>query len=233
MRLIFTCLVLGLVSPGLLSQSLADLSSTCKTVAPHLESRVDRIYTEASTSKTFDNRQLKHLFDLVHSRFLHHYVPLSDFNDLEQKQFDCLTATALFSHLLQRLQVDHQVIETSYHIFIIARTSEGRVLLETTDRWSGFVTDQGLIEEKIAAYRSYRPTSRELSNMIDYRYNTELFQVVPPEKISGLLLYNQAVKAFNNHQWNECRMLLARARQIYPTPRIDEMFALLHAVALR
>ncbi len=150
----------------------------------------------------------------------------SDFDKVfSTGQYDCLTATALFSQVLDQLNFSYDIIETNYHIFVIVNTENGEVLLETTDRFGGFVTDKKEIIKRTGDYRKNEITAN--SNNFIYLYSFRLYQKITPEKLTGLLYFNQAVKAYNRHDWIVSSKLLEKSNALYPSSRCEELGAIL------
>ncbi|CAN5155716.1 hypothetical protein BH09BAC3_BH09BAC3_16940 [soil metagenome] len=187
---------------------------------------VERIIQPLLTSHSSDQKLLRAAFHRMHTNFLKKYEPYADFNQVfETGTYDCLTATALLSQLLERLNFRYEIIETNYHIFLIVQTSHGEVLLETTDRWGGFVTDKDAIAKRIGDYRSNLLASNDSDKK--YQYSFKLYQAISPEKLTGLLYFNQAVKAFNKHEWINCASLLETSYKLYESPRCVELGSVL------
>jgi hypothetical protein len=99
-------------------------------------------------------------------------------------------------------------------------TSKGEVMLETTDRFNGFVRNEKEIHQRIGTYR--QGVTVDSDNQNTYRYSCDLYREVKPNQLPGLLYYNQAVKAFNAGSLEKCGELLTKAKSIYDTPRINE-----------
>jgi hypothetical protein len=166
---------------------------------------------------------LRSMVNESHRKFLKSYKPYSQFNDLFEKGlYDCLSGTSFFSVLLEELQFRYKIIETNYHIFLLIETSQGQVLLETTDRLFGFKTDAQEIEKSMSHYKKNLLTSASSKKVNYYEYRTYLFNEVSPFQLSGLLYFNQAVVAYNNQEWAICVDRLEKAKVIYNNPRIEE-----------
>jgi hypothetical protein len=170
-----------------------------------------------------DQRTLGKLFRKIHSRFLKKYVALSDFDQLFTKgKYDCLTATALFSYVLEEMGYDFKLMETNYHIFIMVQTKEGMVLLETTDRLGGFITDPTTIRSRTGEYSKNWLVSKKEDRIL-YDYSFKLYQEITPDRLTGLLIYNQAVKAYNHGDLQSCARLLERAYDLYSSVRCEAL----------
>jgi hypothetical protein len=161
---------------------------------------------------------LKKVFHQTQKVFLRQYELYPDFSEIfNSGRYDCLTATALFSVVLGELNFKFSIIETNYHIFLLVKTSKGDVLLETTDRFNGFVKNEKEIRQRIGTYRR-GVTAGSDQNI--YQYHCDLYREVEATRLPGLLYYNQAVKAYNEGRLERCGELLAKAKAIYDTPRI-------------
>ena len=174
---------------------------------------------EVKSEKKF----LKSIFKLTHQKFLKSYSQYADLGEaLTSGRFDCLTGTALLSTVLTEAHFDYRIMETNYHIFMLVNTKEGQVLLETTDRLSGFVDDPDEINKRIASYRQ-NMIMNVSNDKTYYEYGFDLFREVRPSQLAGLLYFNQAIKAYNKHDLLGCASLLEQSKRIYESPRIEEL----------
>jgi hypothetical protein len=121
--------------------------------------------------------------------------------------------------------INYKIIETNYHIFILAQTSEGEVLLETTDPLGGFVSNESAIEAKITAYQSNALPSE--STKTAYRFSSSLYNEVSLDQLVGLLHYNLAVDAYNHGEITNSVGHLEQASQFYYSKRTKEFSELL------
>lgn len=176
---------------------------------------------EVKSEKKF----LRSIFKATHQKFLKTYSEYADLGEVFQNgRFDCLTATALLSIILSQTHFDYKIIETNYHIFILVNTTNGQVLLETTDRLSGFVDDPTEISRRIGAYRQSTITNYDnVNDKMYYHYSFNLFHEVTPNQLAGLLYFNQAVKSYNKQDLLACASLLELSKRIYESPRVEEL----------
>ncbi len=175
------------------------------------------------SSRIPEQKLLRKAFQKLHATYLKKYEAYSDFSDVfSSGKYDCLTATALFSHVLNQLGLSYEIIETNYHIFLMVHTKEGNVLLEMTDRWGGFVKNEDAIAKRTGDYRR-NFLSATSSDKIPFEYSFKLYQPISPEKLTGLLYFNQAVKAFNRHDWVASSISLEVSNNLYSSPRCNEL----------
>lgn len=179
-----------------------------------------------SKTKKSDRQFLKNVFNITHRQLLKEYDQYAGFGELfREGKYDCLTATALYSILLNELGYQHRIIETNYHIFLLVDTEDGQILMESTDPLDGFEYQPDRIESRIAQYKLDQ--EEVASNKPSYSFTYTLFDEVSPSELTGLLYYNQCVKAFNTQQWSKALQLLELAKTFYHSPRITEMENLL------
>ena len=210
--------------PGLLASSP---TAHAQDITAKLNSFVSTL--QQKRSKHSEQDFLKLIFRESHRKFFKTYQPYTQFSEIfEEGHYDCLSATSFLSLVLNEFGYEYKIIETNYHIFISVQTDRGPVLVESTDRFSGFVTDSKKIEQRISTYRantlSIEPSE---SDKVHYKYNLNLYQLVMPEQLPGLLYFNQAVIAFNHKNFVECAIKLDKANKIYESPRTAELAMLL------
>lgn len=168
--------------------------------------------------KTSDKRLVKRLFAKAHSDFLKRYKAYSQIDDVfEQGNFDCLSGTYFLACALDRLGLSYKIFETNYHVFLMVETNHGKILLESTDRDNGFVSNKMHIKEKIASYRETK--ANQDAEM--YLSKLRMFHEILPSQLPGLLYFNRAVETFNKNQLKECCLYLEQAWKIYDNPRIE------------
>lgn len=173
---------------------------------------------------------LRNIFRKTQKAFLKSYKPYSGINELfTTGYYDCLSATALFSLILDETGFDYSIMETNYHVFLLVHTRQGDVLLESTDRFDGLVTDAGSIADRIQSYRNQAPATSSNGGQSYYQYSCNLYRAINREELIGLIYYNNAVMAYNNSNWYESREFMAKARQRYASPRCQELDMLLQA----
>jgi hypothetical protein len=182
---------------------------------------VDKLSAKKEGFKN-DKAFLNYLFTKTHQRFLRNYKEYTSFNELLDKgYYNCLTGTALYAILLEHFDLPYRIIETNYHIFLMVETSAGEVLLETTDPATGFTDSQSEIEKRIHIYRR-NEIEKANTDKRYYRFSFDLYNDVSLDEMLGLLYYNQAIKAYNNHQWVNSIAYLEKASSRYRSPRLEE-----------
>lgn len=173
-----------------------------------------------------DHDFVRFIFRKTHQKFLKRYETYATFGMLFNRgNYNCLTGTALYAVILDHFQIQHTIIETNYHIFILAQTQEGRILLEATDPMNGYVDNEQNIEEKLAVYRKNSIQEKAPDHGTQYAFTFNLWEVVSIQEIKGLLYFNQAVKTYNENQYAKSIQYLEMASTHHPSKRIQEFTA--------
>jgi hypothetical protein len=194
-------------------------------VAPSTQ-RVTKFFDRLSENPAAYEKQqqqfVRQIFVKTHSRFLRNFKDNATFSQLfSNGNYNCLTATALLGVALQHFNYSFKIFETNHHIFILVDTDRGTALLETTDPFDGFTTDQKLIDKKIAGYKSATASGTD-SRVIQYQFKNRLFKEVTLEELPGLLHFNLAVNAYNAKHYEQAIFHLEQAGVLYHASRIQE-----------
>lgn len=209
---------------------LPALLNTYQTKNPEaIEARLHTFITNLREKQPNRSEEefLRIIFNESHRRFFKTYKPYTQFAEVFEKgKYDCLSATSLLAVVFDAFDYDFHLIETNYHIFISVQTENGPVLLESTDRVNGFVTNPEQIEERVSTYKQNQLQASN-SGSVQYQFDLNLYRIIQPKQLSGLLLFNQAVVAFNNQQYEVCAQRLKEAVLIYDSPRTTEFAAIL------
>ncbi len=219
------------ISQSSLLASLIETSQPLVTDA-HIKTELFNFISLQQTKKLKINQQgevkfLRAMVNQAHRKFLKNYKAYSQFNEaFDNGNYDCLTGTAFFSVVLEGLKFKHRIIETNYHIFLLVNTSQGEILIETTDRYFGFKTKAEEIDNSLNQYKKNLLVASSTKKQY-YQYHTNLFREVNGMQLSGLLYFNQAVVAYNQHNWLLCAEKLEKARAIYNNARAEELTEIL------
>lgn len=190
---------------------------------------IDQLEKKKSTFKN-DRDFLQFLFYKTHQKFLKRYEAYSSFSDLLIKgHYDCLTGTALYSLLLDHFEIEHTSIETNYHIFILAKVDSKTILLEATDPLGGFTINEKEITAKLEGYRHNTLQQSASAKHVQYEFSFNIWEAVSSEELVGLLYFNQAIKSYNQREWETTTSHLIHAVRYRPSERVEEFAALVIA----
>lgn len=168
-----------------------------------------------------DKDFIEYLYYFTHRKLFKSYEQYPSLAEtLSIGEYDCLTATAVYSILLTELSVSHTVVETNYHIYLLVYPdTDKEILLEATDPSSGFITDRGQIEKHKLVYRQ---DNNELkADQVDLNFDIE--RRLEGQELVGLLYYNLSVKELNLGNWQKANDLAVHANQFYPNIRVRNL----------
>ena len=93
------------------------------------------------------------IFNTVHQQYLNKYQEGAMFSELfNNGTYNCVTATALYAHLFNELNIPYTIHETPDHVYIIVDPKGRHILVESTDPNGG----------------SKQPTMRQKTRFIDF-----------------------------------------------------------------
>ena len=191
-------------------------------VLEHLEKRQFKYRYEADF--------VEYLYYYTHRKLLKSYTEYPTLEEtLMEGKYDCLTATAVYAILLNELNIEHAVIETNYHIYILVHPdSKQELLIETTDPMNGFVKDQMEVE---ASKNNYLKNNFETRNtLISFDFNIE--RKLEQKEIIGLLYYNQAIKQINLGNWEIADQFAEKASDYYSEKRVSTLIGMIDNLSL-
>ncbi len=192
-------------------------------------SRLESRRAQAKDDKAF----IHHVFVKAHQRFFREFEEYSSFADLVSTgKYNCLSGTALFALLLDHFVIDHRIIETNHHIFILAQTNEGSVLLETTDPEKGFIGDPGAIARKISEYQNVRQEKMENSKIYRFQYPRVHMDTVSLTGILGLFHYNHSIEALNEGDFKKAIAHLHHAFLLHRSEKLETYLDLVYSSVL-
>ncbi len=224
-------LIMMISSTCYAQSGLPELLATTPATQKNQAFITDKINQFAESIKGLDQSKtssLRTIFRKTQKAFLKSYKPYSGIDELfSTGNYDCLSATALFSLMLDKAGYTYSIMETNYHVFLLVKTSRGEVLLESTDRFGGLITDPTAIADRIEDYRNQIPAMSPDHGQAYYQYSCNLYRAISRDELVGLIYYNKAVVAFNNSDWNQSREFVEKARQQYASPRCQELDMLL------
>lgn len=170
---------------------------------------------------------LRYVYFKVHRKYLGRYQSPATFRELmENKKYDCLTGTALYAIVFEKLGVSPDIVETTYHVYLTLNVDGSMVLIESTSPLGGFITDGELINQALQqyqqdsggenwSYQDYYQPAQTVNNKITLR------------ELAGLQYFNQAVADYNDKKLSSALKQLATALSYYPSDRLKEMMGVM------
>ena len=150
------------------------------------------------------------------------YQPLSQL--LTNKVYNCLSGTALYALLLERLGIAYTIHETPYHVYLVVHYANGgKALLESTGRGEGFLTGDHIRMRESAYERPDSGQWRAAATLCtpdrpgdcpdSYRVETNL------QQLAAMQYHNYAVEDYNGHQLRSAWQNVRKAAILHPASR--------------
>ena len=172
-------------------------------------------------------RFLEYVYYKVHQKYLRGYQSPSTLSDLiARKKYDCITGTALYGIILEKLGFDYTITETTYHVYLTLTVDNKLVLMESTDPLNGYMVDTEMIRAKIDSYNQDQG-GEAWNNRDYYRPFHQVSNEIDLIKLAGLQYFNQAAAAYNEHDLKQALRHLSMALELYPCARLQEMMVVM------
>lgn len=166
-------------------------------------------------------RKAKVIFKEVHDYFFRQYQE----NVLFERIFDvgtynCLTASMLYSLVLDRYGIPFEVKEKPTHVYLVAYPGSDNILFETTSPKGFFVLDEKAKREYVAGLVAMKLTTQEYVNSIgaanafnEFYYSN---QNISLRQLAGLQYFNLAVESYESGDKDDAIMNAMKATLLYP-----------------
>ncbi len=163
---------------------------------------------------------LRHLFYYVHRKHLKHYQKYSGLVDVGARgTYDCVTGTALYALLLDRLDIPYQIWEMDHHAYLTVIVDGKAVVFEATNPVSGFITKSDQVAMHCSGYQEAARAFKKAHG----QYDSLIHRSITLKQLIGLQFYNRALKAFADKKPREARRYTQQALDYYPAPRIKRL----------
>lgn len=85
-------------------------------------------------------KKVKEIYKLVHKRFFKMYKLRNSFSDIFEKgEYNCVSASALYAIIFQKMDIPFQIIEAPQHVFLIAYPNTHKIFIESTSPTNGYL----------------------------------------------------------------------------------------------
>jgi tetratricopeptide (TPR) repeat protein len=119
-------------------------SSNAAQDAKNFEERFNATIKEIESSENLkkkNDKKVKYIYQLVHSRFLSKYEEENRFYDISRNgNYNCVTATALYAIFFEKLKIPYAIKERPTHVYLVAYPNAENIMIETTTPIFGFLT---------------------------------------------------------------------------------------------
>ena len=207
------CAIDSTLSKDNLSDYLSQIETTISKISPK------------ETKEKKEIKRVKSIYDTFHKRFLKKYELESYFTDIfKSGTYNCVTASALYAYVFDRLQIPYHVKEVPSHVYLIAYPDTFKIYLETTVPGAyGFsspkeseikkIVDE-LINIKLIA-KSELNNKGYTDTYNDYFYGKEF---VKTASLIGMQYYNKSIFYFQEEDYLNAENNLSKSLVFYNSP---------------
>ncbi|WP_194973591.1 hypothetical protein [Aquiflexum lacus] len=199
-----------------------------------------KVLDKRAQRKNVDVQLLSDIFYKTHQHLLKRYAPHSFFTGtLKDGVFDCVTGSGAYALLLERYGIPYILVETDEHIYLKGQFEGIPFIIESTFVHDGLIigeTEIGQFEKKyIASEKSIEPNKPVvLGRNSNSTKENKTFDHIRLKELAGLQYYNDAIKKFDEKDFQGSYVQLLKAEFLYPSTRIvslkEKMEALLGVV---
>ncbi|MCR9154913.1 MAG: hypothetical protein NXI09_12460 [Bacteroidetes bacterium] len=169
-------------------------------------------------------RIVKTVFNAVHNNLLIKYEFENQFCEIfETGYYNCVSASAMYAYMFDRLGIHHQIMETPNHVYVVAYYDDESWVVESTDPQQGyFEVDEGyyssyidyLLEQKLISIEQV--SSPNFDSILNSINPTEHISMA---RLSSIQYHNQALYDLDKDRpWSAVQNLL---KALYLKPNGD------------
>jgi len=171
-------------------------------------------------------KKIKSIYNSVHSKFLRKYREETYFGEIfKNGDYNCVSASILYSLVLQKYNIDYEIKETPSHVYLIADPKNTGYLIETTLPSSGVIQfDEKfkksyvdyLRDNKVISETEYK--NKSISQLFKENYISA--ETIDIYNLAGLQYYNKGIISFNLEDYDEALKSFEKAEILYPSDKI-------------
>lgn len=191
----------------------------------------------AKLQKDFDRyghseKFLKMLFYRSQQYLLDDYNQYASVEELiETGAFDCVSGSFLIAVFLDHYGFEYNIMETSFHVFLTVNVKGTKLVLESTDGLTGFISEK----EEVKAYLNefekeskknplyLNPSHKITQNLLQ----PSIYRAINLQQLKGLELFNRAIFYNNKMAYDIAFQKIKEAEIFYPSERIIALGELL------
>jgi len=198
---------------------LTDINSN-ETQFKNIKQSIEFILIEIQNSEKFKKggeKAIKYIYKTIHDKFFDKYNPEAIFSEiLTKKEYNCATASALYSIIFNELKIPFEVNYSENHVFLTAYPHTKPILVEATNPLAGTtVYPKSYIQNYVDYLRKSKLISQyEYENKpADIIFNEYFFKTDKGNinTLTGILYYNQSVFYFQKKDYANAYEMSLRA----------------------
>ncbi len=174
-----------------------------------------------------EKKRIKLIYDQIHKQFFKKYTLDANFSKIfEDGTYNCVTASAMYAFVFDKLKVPYHIKETPSHVFLVAYPNTYKIYLETTVPGTyGFIVPKEndikkIVDELIAYKLATKEEVLEKGHMKfyeEYYYGKEF---INKSSLIGMLYYNRSLKNIESTDYDKAINDLRKSKVFYSSPVI-------------
>ena len=174
-----------------------------------------------------EEKKVKILFNLTHKWFFQKYREGSTFDRIfDVKEYNCVSATALYAIMLKEYNIPFVIKETPTHVYSLAYPKTKGIVLESTAPKDGYyyLDDNDVRKVVNSLVESKYFTKDEVSAKgVRNIYNEHFFSKddINIRELAGLQYYNEAVAYLANKEYEQALNSGYKLELLYPSKRAE------------
>lgn len=209
-----------------LLQRFLDFETSDPALSQRAYAQLDRVTHEWHGRFRHDRveRSMKRLFASVHDEFFVRYVDNPIFADIFTKgEYNCVTASALYSILFERLGIPYEIRELPTHVYVVAYPDTYQLIVEST------LPAEGIIEIRDRQVKAYRKEllANKMVSEEELRETDDVFSlmqqdsVITLQNLYGIQLFNRSLVYLEQEDYRRSVELLQRAKTHHDRDYLD------------
>lgn len=210
------------------NDQINDTQST--RIQAQISKLVDQIKASNYQNKK-PQKQIKSVYEKIHNTFLTKYEVENRFYEIfESGNYNCVTATALYAIIFEKLNIPYAIKEEPTHVYLVAYPDIHNILVETTTPVFGFMNfDQAFKNNFINNLKNQKIISKDEvdSNTTEQLFNKYYFSTenINLEKLVGIHYMNDAIFLQEHGKTKASFEQAEKAYLFYPSKRCQYLIA--------
>lgn len=213
------------VLEALLAGSKDQTEASVKVIMERIDKTVQELKNETDNQK-LNAKKIKIVYTKVHSSYLKKFELKSNFAEIfSTGTYNCVTATALYAHILQKLAIPYTIKELPTHVYLIAYPDTEKLMIETTNPTSGyFQFSDDFIKAYLTSLEKNKLISKEERSITSANelFNKYYFANgdITLKKLAGIHYSNLGLYVLDDKNYTTALENFKKSYLYYSSPRI-------------
>lgn len=172
-----------------------------------------------------EKKRVKKIYNTIHNRFFQKYDLKAEFTDVfKNGTYNCVSATALYVYVFEKLNIPYHIKELPTHVFLIAYPQTLKIHLETTVP---------------GAYGFYSPNDSEVKKIVDELVDVKLVsklelqekgyskvyedyfyskEFVDKKSLIGMQYFNKSLFCLDDKDFKRAYINISKSLKYYKSP---------------